>query len=590
MDEKKQGSRQSMPEAQEVFLQPGQSAALDDGGAVTLHQAHKHRAYEEWEKAYNCFRQLMLSATKANRPALKQDVLNCLPRLRNLNLVASLEGLEEDIREFRLQPHVDGSEIRPLCNHLFHVKYNHSGAQFKIDQLAEDSFLLDCLANDYFADPEIETFVTEIRRQVLLVSARDLQIHDIYFNLYQVFCIQSYLTDFVLYRAPEEDKIITQLETILSGHISEDELQIRDIAPILLLLSMYKPLLETPAAALLKNLELDDLPEYLHTAFSLTVLEPLDLDRRESGIENAGSIHPDSAAVAEQYGKFPYPRHPRLGYLPAPVNYRGRNPHLDDTQLKRCVLDENPLEILVAGCGTGFQAAQIALSCMNASVTGIDISRRSLAYADRLRESYEIDNLSLLQADITNLPEALPTGQSFFHVVECVGVLHHLADPEAGLTQLLKMLKPGGFINLGLYSEIARQPVQTIRELNEKIHMSPGTENIRQFRRQFMTSKLDDSMRAVLGMRDFYTMNGCKDLLFNKVEHCFTIPRIKSLLEQHNLKFIGFHFGGPMAEQIYYKMFPEERSLRVLDNWQLLEEKFPDTFRQMYRFHCQKPE
>ena len=41
-------------------------------------------------------------------------------------------------------------------------------------------------------------------------------------------------------------------------------------------------------------------------------------------------------------------------------------------------------------------------------------------------------------------------------------------------------------------------------------------------------------------MGDFSTMSGCRDLLFNVMEHQFTIPRIKAFLDANNLTFLGF--------------------------------------------------
>ena len=44
-----------------------------------------------------------------------------------------------------------------------------------------------------------------------------------------------------------------------------------------------------------------------------------------------------------------------------------------------------------------------------------------------------------------------------FDIIECSGVLHHMDKPAEGLSTLLQQLKPGGYIKLGLYSEIARR-------------------------------------------------------------------------------------------------------------------------------------
>ena len=52
-----------------------------------------------------------------------------------------------------------------------------------------------------------------------------------------------------------------------------------------------------------------------------------------------------------------------------------------------------------------------------------------------------------------------------FDLIESNGVLHHMADPWAGWRVLLSLLRPGGFMRIGLYSEIARWGVVAARAL-----------------------------------------------------------------------------------------------------------------------------
>ena len=59
----------------------------------------------------------------------------------------------------------------------------------------------------------------------------------------------------------------------------------------------------------------------------------------------------------------------------------------------------------------------------------IDISRTSLAYARRKTREAGIANIEYAQADILKLG----TLERRFDVIETVGVLHHLAEPTAGL-------------------------------------------------------------------------------------------------------------------------------------------------------------
>jgi tetratricopeptide (TPR) repeat protein len=82
--------------------------------------------------------------------------------------------------------------------------------------------------------------------------------------------------------------------------------------------------------------------------------------------------------------------------------------------------------------------------------------------------------------------------------------------------------------------------------------------------------------------RDFYSVSGCRDLLFNVMEHRFTIPRIKAFLDRERLTFLGFDLEKPILDQ-FRTQFPAA-ALTDLDPWAAFEAAHPQTFRQMYHF------
>ena len=86
---------------------------------------------------------------------------------------------------------------------------------------------------------------------------------------------------------------------------------------------------------------------------------------------------------------------------------------------------------------------------------------------------------------------------------------------------------------------------------------------------------------------DFYSMSGCRDLLFHVMEHRFTIPRIKTFLNEQSLAFLGFNLDPQMIEK-FQKQFPESAALTDLDKWQAFEADNPRTFRHMYVFTVRK--
>ena len=83
-------------------------------------------------------------------------------------------------------------------------------------------------------------------------------------------------------------------------------------------------------------------------------------------------------------------------------------------------------KILDTGCGTGF----VSQLYPNFDVTGIDISEDML----------KLNPHKWLKAPA----EAIPFPDDTFDFVICRSLLHHLETPSKGLTEMVRVLKPGG--------------------------------------------------------------------------------------------------------------------------------------------------
>ena len=78
---------------------------------------------------------------------------------------------------------------------------------------------------------------------------------------------------------------------------------------------------------------------------------------------------------------------------------------------------------------------------------------------------YNLDNLQVHQLPIERAREL---GTSFDQIV-CTGVLHHLADPDAGLTALRDVLEPGGAMHLMVYAPYGRTGIYMLQEFCRRI-------------------------------------------------------------------------------------------------------------------------
>ena len=129
--------------------------------------------------------------------------------------------------------------------------------------------------------------------------------------------------------------------------------------------------------------------------------------------------------------------------------------------------------ILVAGCGTS-QAAKYAVRYPRSHVVGIDVSDRSIDETLRLIERHDLANVEVHRLPIERVAEL---GASFDHVV-CTGVLHHLADPDAGLGALASVLGPGGALEAMVYAPYGRTGVYMLQEYCRLAGVTPSADEL----------------------------------------------------------------------------------------------------------------
>ena len=271
-----------------------------------------------------------------------------------------------------------------------------------------------------------------------------------------------------------------------------------------------------------------------------------------------------SRRVQTQYEANPYPRWhraPAARPFPLPRMLRSLFPHLDPAKL---AAPETP-EVLIAGCGTGRQVAVTAQLQPLGRLLAIDLSRASLAYAMRRCRELGLQNIRFAQADILQLG----TLEERFDLIECSGVLHHMRDPAAGWRVLLTLLKPRGYMKLGLYSEMGRRHIAAARRVVQGLEVRAARERI-------LALPGGDAARKVTARRDFYSASGARDLILHVQEHRFTIPQLAGVIAELGVEFLGFELPGKAIAM-------------TLEEWDAYETANPDSFASMYQFWIRKP-
>ena len=105
--------------------------------------------------------------------------------------------------------------------------------------------------------------------------------------------------------------------------------------------------------------------------------------------------------------------------------------------LKRCGL-EGEQHVLELGCGPGYLSEQLALHTPH-TITGLDYSAQFVARAQE-QIAPKHSQLSFVQGSITEMP--FEDNQFDFAYARLL--FQHLPDPSAALSEVLRVLKPGG--------------------------------------------------------------------------------------------------------------------------------------------------
>jgi SAM-dependent methyltransferase len=242
------------------------------------------------------------------------------------------------------------------------------------------------------------------------------------------------------------------------------------------------------------------------------------------------------------------------------------------------------LRVLMPGAGTGQHPLTVAVNYKDVTVDGIDLSRNSLGYAMRMAQRHGAMNAGFAQADILALPAL---GANWGHI-ECVGVLHHLADPKAGLAALSQVLVSGGLMRLGLYGEQARRDIVAARNAIAAKGYGDDLAGLRAFRSDVLAGVLGKALQDTLPRwPDFHSASLLRDLCFHVQETRYDISGIKALLDGLPLRFLGFEFPRGHAQvqdrnapalQAYAKAHPKDKAMADLDRWAALEAKNPALF------------
>jgi tetratricopeptide (TPR) repeat protein/SAM-dependent methyltransferase len=445
--------------------------------------------------------------------------------------------------------------------------------------LATDPLLAILLESTPVGDVELEALLTVARRGILALCDAPSQDVDSLLPFACSMARQCFINEYVFDLDAAEDADIQALRRRLA------DICIAGSAPPPVLVATvacygplnlqpeYQRLLERPSSAALE------------AVLTQQVREP-DAERlMAAAIPQLTSIKDTtSLAVQQQYEENPYPRWIKTMPRGQQVSFGDYlRKILPSARLNPIV--RTPVEVLVAGCGTGQQPMDLALRVSPARILAVDLSRASLGHAARKTAELGLSNIEYGQGDILRLREL---GRRF-DVILASGVLHHMAEPLAAWRALLDLLRPGGFMLLGLYSKLARSEVEAARRFIREHGFRPDAAGIRAARAALAALPDDSPIRFNLMAPDFFSMSECRDLLFHVAEQCLTLPEIAPFIRETGLQFLGFQLSHETAGQ-YAAANPDDSTMTDLDRWHAFELARPHTFLGMYQFWVRRGE
>ena len=251
-----------------------------------------------------------------------------------------------------------------------------------------------------------------------------------------------------------------------------------------------------------------------------------------------------SDKVRDQYEAYPYPsRNPadeakRL-VIGSPSNLLEINHYLfggrrDFTR---------PFRALVAGGGTGDATIMLAQQLADAGPSGevvyLDLSETSRGIAEARAQARGLTNIRFVNGSLLDIATL---GLGPFDYIDCCGVLHHLADPAAGLSALTAVLAEDGGMGIMVYGTYGRSGVYPLQAmLRRTVGDRPLAEQVSFARRLLGGLPPTNLFARNPVLRDHAGSDAeLVDLLLHSQDRSYTVTEVAELVGGAGLHLISF--------------------------------------------------
>ena len=218
-------------------------------------------------------------------------------------------------------------------------------------------------------------------------------------------------------------------------------------------------------------------------------------------------------AVRAFYDQAPFPGYPPRDSLAA---LRGRAERSAFAQLLDRAIPGDA-RVVEVGCGTGQMC--LYLSRADRVIVGADLTRASLRLGAAAAGRFGLDRVQFVETDLRH-PGLRANA---FDVVYSSGVVHHTPDPRASFARLVRLVRPGGIIVLGVYNTFARLPTRA-RRLAARLtgyRVVPFDPVLRE--------RANEPARREAWLRDQYQ---------HPEEHCHTLAEVQGWFAENQIEYL----------------------------------------------------
>ena len=286
--------------------------------------------------------------------------------------------------------------------------------------------------------------------------------------------------------------------------------------------------------------------------------------------------------MKKMYTLYPYPNYDSKidKYAPIPAQY---SPFSFLEQINHYLYNGkknfNNFRILVAGCGIGGDVISLGFllkEYKDSNILAIDISSESLRITKERIKLYNLDNIEVMEMSLLDINSE---DFGYFDFIVCVGVLHHLENPQKGLNKLRQVLKPDGGMYIMIYGEIGRTGVYQMQDLLNIVNKNTNNfaNKISNFKNIYSILPSSNLLKKTENIIQDHNAgdNGIVDELLNLQDRAYTVKELYNFINGIGMNIVEF---SPINRYKYKYSIPKisYKNISELEKYSINELFFGD--------------